>query len=423
MVKEPAVFASWLYRPYLDLGPQSCSEPTHVHRIELEYRQLTNPQPLPSRIQRVIPPSFRESLVRETGLNAYNVRTPTDLPEAYWTERWEVLCQHLREWAELQPVVQAQGLKLLNSLCFYATTVQLTEELDRREPPERLPEIEAHLRYSRATARYVMHLDYGTPYSIDEFRVLAERAPRPSQIRFNSVMHLVVQCARHLHDPAAVEHWSAVAWNELEALRPELDDFQFGLLTSRMYRGTSFAPMLRGNRPEVVRQMDLAEAYAVGLARDTAVRAILAVENLHPLLESRTKEAIWLGDLELAEDRARRLVKLEPHDPKPAIELGEVLLRREKVSQAAEFYLRAARHGPPGTAIAWFMAGQCYEALGMDDVAANCYLASLRADPEGVSPARRLERLSRRVGWRALQRWSAELLFTLASAARGMDTE
>ena len=66
--------------------------------------------------------------------------------------------------------------------------------------------------------------------------------------------------------------------------------------------------------------MELAERHARGLQPRTEAQELLYLENLHPVLESRTKEALWLGDLELALERARAVVELDRYDSKTWVE-------------------------------------------------------------------------------------------------------
>jgi tetratricopeptide (TPR) repeat protein len=136
---------------------------------------------------------------------------------------------------------------------------------------------------------------------------------------------------------------------------------------------------------------------------------------MYALLESRTKEAMWLGELDLAEARARELVELTPLDAKARIELGEVLLERGQLEAAGVEYRTAARLGPPGTAIAWFMAGQCDEARGQLDLAFDAYLASTEADPLGVSAFERVAALASGLGVPALRTWALAQLNDVAS--------
>jgi tetratricopeptide (TPR) repeat protein len=131
---------------------------------------------------------------------------------------------------------------------------------------------------------------------------------------------------------------------------------------------------------------------------------------LYPVLESRTKEAMWMGDLDLAAERARSLIQLSPQDPRASLHYGEVLLERGEVEQALRAYCDSARFSPPGREIAMFMAGQCYEELGDLESACDAYVAALETDPLGISTAERLEAVADRMGCAALLEWVRSLL-------------
>lgn len=90
-------------------------------------------------------------------------------------------------------------------------------------------------------------------------------------------------------------------------------------------------------------------------------------------------------------------------------------------------YRSAARLGPPGTAIAWFMAGQCHEKLKSPELACDCYLASLNLDSLAISAVERLTKLSPQLGNSALVQWSTvrfvelqEQLKKIASQSRNI---
>lgn len=120
---------------------------------------------------------------------------------------------------------------------------------------------------------------------------------------------------------------------------------------------------------------------------------ISAQEMLYPVFESRTKEALWLEDLPLALERASRFVQMCPFDPRARLNLAQVLLEQEKIKEALTHYRAATQFGPPGTEVAWFMLGQCYEALGQNEDAINDYRMSLHYDPEGISNREAILRL------------------------------
>lgn len=105
---------------------------------------------------------------------------------------------------------------------------------------------------------------------------------------------------------------------------------------------------------------------------------------LYPVFESRTKEAISLDDYSLAELRGRQFIEMCPTDSRARLNLGQVLLAQQKIEEALKHYRTACLLGPPGSEVAWFMLGQCYEALDQIDDAYRAYAMSLHFDPDGI---------------------------------------
>jgi tetratricopeptide (TPR) repeat protein len=152
--------------------------------------------------------------------------------------------------------------------------------------------------------------------------------------------------------------------------------------------------------------MDLAEHYALAMVPKSESQELIYLENLHPVFESRTKEALWLGDLNLALDRARRVIDLDPYDSKAWLELGQVRLRRNEYELAAEAYALAASLGPPGSAIGRHMAGLCFRELGQTLVAAFFFKDAIEIDPLAISPHDEIQRLPDLPVLTVLKEWS-----------------
>lgn len=220
---------------------------------------------------------------------------------------------------------------------------------------------------------------------------------------------MVAQNVKHANDPAAVEHWQALHLRAIESSRESLSEFTYLLLMSRFHRVGGFLPQMRRDKEGVVREMELAEQFARSLPKPDEAHRIAADEMLYPVLESRTK-ALWLGDLDLALDRARKLLELSPNDPRASLHLGQVLLECDQVDEALQAYRKAARFAPPGREIALFMAGQCYEALDDLDSACDAYIAALHSDPLGIASAERLEEVAQQLGYTQVLRWARLLL-------------
>jgi tetratricopeptide (TPR) repeat protein len=93
--------------------------------------------------------------------------------------------------------------------------------------------------------------------------------------------------------------------------------------------------------------------------------------------------------------------------------LGQVLVEQGRIEEALDAYLRSARLGAPEAEAAWFMAGQCYEALELPERACDAYLAALRFDPLGISALERLADVADSSSNPVLAEWSRRRLADL----------
>ena len=125
-----------------------------------------------------------------------------------------------------------------------------------------------------------------------------------------------VQKAKARASFAQLDDWSKRLEMAFAAVKDGENGFTAQLFRSRFYRGMGFLPQAAGDREAMIRTMDIAERQARDLASTTAAEEILYRENLHAVLESRTKEALWLNDLDLAASRAAELTWVDPYDSK-----------------------------------------------------------------------------------------------------------
>jgi tetratricopeptide (TPR) repeat protein len=195
-----------------------------------------------------------------------------------------------------------------------------------------------------------------------------------------------VQKAKTRASLAELDDWSKRLEMAFAAVKDGENGFTAQLFRSRFYRGMGFLPQAAGDREAMIRTMDVAEHQARDLAPATAAEEILYRENLHAVLESRTKEALWLNDLDLAASRAAELTRVDRYDTKAWAELGQVHYLQENWQRAAEAYVVAAMLGPPASSVGRYMAGVCFRKLGLDFLAAFLFKETLEIDPLGISP-------------------------------------
>jgi tetratricopeptide (TPR) repeat protein len=250
---------------------------------------------------------------------------------------------------------------------------------------------------------------YNADYSnadLSELEEIASSAPRDHVVAFNGSLKILVHKAKTEASTDELMESRVRSEKVLEAILPKQDDFTRALLTSRFYRAAAFIPQRQGDRAEVVRMMDLAERYALAMVPVNPAQKLLQLENLYPVIESRTKEAIWLGDMDLALARAERLIDLDSYDSRAWLELGEVRLERNETAHAAEAYAVAATLGPPSTAIGRHMAGLCFRDLGQPLLAAYFFQAAVETDSRAISPHDEIQRLPEMPVLAALKEWS-----------------
>jgi tetratricopeptide (TPR) repeat protein len=250
------------------------------------------------------------------------------------------------------------------------------------------PEI-AQLAFCRASAKFMHDLPKRTSsydsgiMSAFENIAIDERSHAP--VRFNATAMVFVQKAKVRAPLTELDDWSKRLETAFAAVENGENGFTAQLFKSRFYRGMGFLPQHAGDRKALVKTMDIAEQHARDLAPTSAAEEILQRENLHAVLESRTKEALWLHDLDLAASRATELTRVDPYDSKAWAELGQVHYLQENWHRAAEEYVVAAMLGPPASSVGRYMAGVCFRKLGLDILSAFLFKETLEIDPVGIS--------------------------------------
>jgi tetratricopeptide (TPR) repeat protein len=406
------LFKAWLHRPFLDLGPAAPESPFQVLALEFDYRSLVEDEPLP-RLQISLNPSYREAVVAATGLSQYQLTSPVELPRALWTDRWAVLSEHVEAFPELPRSTQVRVGWLLAKLCLFDVILELVPA----DAVERVSASDDHasLAYLRAWARFKKWLDNDCDgFSPREFEPIALDAP-PGMARIDGAYEMVRQNAKHTGDVAACERWQRVHSEAIGEAREQFDEFTTGLMMSRYYRVGGFIPQMHKDRAGVEADMSEAVEIARALSRHDHVHRIAADEMLYAALESRMKEAMWLGDLDLALERADEYLGLAPRSAKGWTHRADVLLERDETAKALECYRQAARLAPPGEEEALFMAGHCCERRDDLEGALDAYLGALRVDPLGISAAERLEHVAARLAHMPVLDWTRSHLAELRS--------
>jgi tetratricopeptide (TPR) repeat protein len=399
-------FSTWLLRPYLDLA-ESNDGPLHAQNLEECWRSFVEPDALPFIPQRALSPGFRIQLAREAG-QAYAVTDPRELSESLRSDRWRRLCVALEEWTSLRGEEKCRLACLLHSMCLYQPLLALISHDYFEAGRADLDTV--RLAFWRASANFIQHLpertsNYRTA-DLSVFEDIALHAPSAVPECFNATAKVFVHKAKNRCEIADLMTWSSRLEKVLALTIAGADEFTAGLFTSRFYRGLGFLPQRAGDKNEMKRTMDLAESHARNIKPGTPAQHLLYRENLHAVMESRTKEALWLGDKDEALSRSLKVIEVDPCDSKAWAELGEIHYLRLELKEASEAYSTAAMLGPPASAVGRYMAGLCFGRLGQDMLAALFLKDTLECDPLGISPRRRISELPNFAVLDALKSWN-----------------
>lgn len=398
-----------LLRPYIDLGP-SPNGPLFAQGIEHYWEAFTDPSRPRFALQRTLAAPFRSLALSEIGKDAYDADDPREVPKSLRSERWQALVDAIDAWSDLQRQTQPRLILLMHALCFYRAIVELLPPLD---PADDLADPEAaDLIYRRESAAYVLNAPTRAADHVDaEMSVFHHLATTPHTVAFvgfDSAIKLLTHVAKTKGPTAEVVHWRDRAVFYMDMMARDTREFDLTLAESRFFRAEAFIPQLNGDRDAVVAIMDRAEEKANALIPQTKADDILKLENLHPLLESRAKEALWLGDTDLALERAIAVTELDPFEARGWLELGQIHLVRNAFEEAAEAYCTAALIGPPASTIARHMAGICYLESGKTAAAALMLKSTLDMDPLAYSTRDQILRLTDMPVHKELKRWTVQ---------------
>lgn len=393
-------FSIWLLRPYLDLGPSSTG-PLHVGAVEECWKAMIDPGIPPFIAQRALAPAFRRQLAEEAGAS-FVLNDPRELPQSLHTERWHQLCGALDNWHGLSGDSKCRLASLLHSMCLYRPLLELIPETGF--DPSRSEPDAIQLAFWRASAMFMQNAPNRVTVDMSVFEDIALNANEPVAA-FNATAMIFVYKAKSRAAQSELVEWAKQYERALAVATRDADEFNAELFTSRFYRGIGFLPQRMDDRSEVARIMDLAERHAFNMRPATPAQDLLYRENLHALMESRTKEALWLNDKDLALTRSLKVIEVDPYDAKAWVELGEVRYFRGEWQEAARAYVAAATLGPPASVVARYMAGVCFRELGQDLLAALFLKDTLELDPLGISSREEIRDLPDVGVLKALREW------------------
>lgn len=382
----PTTLTESLHAPFLwltDAGPHCLAAEAPL----LAYRRIDGTAH-EATMQRVLSTSFRANLVRRLPTRGHAIGDPRSTPGKNRSVEWQDLCDRV-DRCEAAPRPEESNLRLL-TLCLVLGFHHLVARVSTRMSGGEIgDDPAARATYLHGFAlRMLGAAGAGTSErSAEAWSKIVRDARRSSRIRFYAASALLVSRARGAPSGAGIDELRAVMSEYLAAIA-DSDALVDMLDHSRYYRAVSYRPFLAGDAAgtavELGRAEDLADEALRVAGTDPTMR-LVALDNLHAVLETRMREALRFGDTDLALTRMRRILEFDPFDSKAHIEIGQVHVLRGEWEEAAVAFRRATRYGPPGVQVATYLGGQCADRAGDPEAALDLYLDAISIDPWSTS--------------------------------------
>ena len=381
-------YSATLHRPYLDLGPLS-EAPLHTRSIPFAFTQLIEPAAPVMPLQVHPSPALRDAVTFEGRLHQYRIERAADLAADLRTDAWQLMVDLLSRARSLDDETRMRLVHLLGALGLYADI----EEVASATATDTVLAAKASFAVlKRQPSAAAWERD------VSVLATLAQDSSASPVVRLAAAGALVVLASRSR--PAQIwmaRRWRAAGLEQLSRLTPE-NDWREAIYASAFWRAASYVPYLERDATATADELNEAERLAKLFIGADPAQQLLQQQNLHPLLETRVREAVEFGRFDLATQRAQELVHLDPLDGKVHIRLGDVLYAKNDLPEAARAYETAVHLGAPFAALGSYLAGACHETLGDLDRAREAYQRALHDAPAAFSAAKRLAAAARLAG-------------------------
>lgn len=405
----------WLLGPYFGLHePPVCS--LHTATVTAAYAELDTSRPA-TPFQCHTPRGLREAVAQCLRWPELASPGPAALPDELVTERWRALVRLTEHPLDLDLETR---LRLGTLLCALGLDACALGVLPASTPEDAgRDQLSAGLAMKRTHA--LVRASGSEAARAEDREVLTAVATSrrlPAATALSAALTLVVLNAKgRAPDVAATAHWREVAGAHLAGLALG-GSWRDALFTSAYWRAVSYLPFLLGDHERTRAELDRAEEHARDLPDGTEQQALVRRQNLHPLLETRTRAAAAANDLDAALRYAHELAALDPYDGKVLLGLGDVAMRAGDTAAAVEAYRRAAMLGAPHAARARVALGRHLEHAGDEEGALDSFLAAAHADPTAYTAVAAVHRLAERTGRADLADWCVRWLADLRARLR-----
>ncbi|MFB6435649.1 hypothetical protein ACFCVY_02545 [Streptomyces sp. NPDC056411] len=412
-VPEPTPRSRQLLGPYFDL--ETPGGPLHAQCTAEVGRRLAEGLPIP--VYQIASLGLLREALKAEQPEQPNPEDPRDLPEAVRSAPWKHLCGMADNWAGLSSADRSRLVTALAKLGFWQTIADLVPPDGSGSSLDAL-----RLAYFRHNAAAQLAPDAkSAAAAFVRARRVMETIARCKDfdpaVRYGAAAHMIVLCAKGDKDKALADmrHWLKAADEVADQAGKEIAP----LHVSIYWRGVAFIPFFEGNHAEVKRQLELAEKYAMeAVAAADADTRLLALENVHPVLETSGRSAKARGDIEGAEQFYRRMTEWDPLDSKAHVRLADFLMGESRVPEARDAYRTAARLGAPYASYAHCQAARCSIRLEQAEQAHGALVASASLDRQALSPLILLRDICTTEAVAPLKEWAVNELATRMREAR-----
>jgi hypothetical protein len=289
-----------------------------------------------------MPASYRQLLIEESRLAAYQAANPADLPGELASPAWRRMSQAYLDRRDLDPVDRAGIAHWLIAVCLPDAVLDVVPQdlgADECQDP-----VAAVTQAARAIALF------GSRGLSDRTRAayacLTSR-PAPTAVHVQSLASWGYILARHAADASAAPGLLDRATALLADITGKISEFEHGMLTTRLALRAVMHAERQGDFAAAAAQLKSAWDNLTALTPGDREDGLVLIESRRLRIDRRVEIAVrpatWL--------RKRRFARLRRS---PCVKIHMRLARRESAAgeheQALAQYLHAARLGPYGTA-------------------------------------------------------------------------
>ncbi|WP_449060978.1 hypothetical protein [Planomonospora algeriensis] len=376
------------WRPIIDMTDSPVA-PLRLRMIQPVSEWLADPRPDRwSWFAMIGVAGLRHQVLRHAGLDHYDCRRPTELPEELRTPQWNVLMRAIDRFPELDPAPRALVVFQLAQLSYCQYALELAGPVAPTGDP-------GHDRYvyevARVHARYPGH----GPKALALFRELA--AAKDPLLALASCAQGIGHSIRGGDRTGLAGTFAGLGERVLGSV--PRDDWHAWLVRSRFHRAVALLRLAEG-RPDAMRDelalaMEFGDRLLAGLGQGTDMT--VALENKRIIIESRIKSVSRARGDESDDDIrdwCRRLNELDPYCIEAVLVVGDGYLVTGDYAEAAAWYSRAGELGTVSGAMGWFRAAQCYEFIGERGAALNAMGRCVELDASAIEAREFLENVN-----------------------------